>query len=56
VNAMAEAEAKELLTSIPGGLEAEVGERGRKLPADRSNASRSPGSHQKMLRYWRWMK
>jgi ATP-binding cassette subfamily B protein len=31
VNAMAEAEAKELLTSIPGGLEAEVGERGRKL-------------------------
>jgi len=31
VNAMVEAEAQELLTSIPGGLEAEVGERGRKL-------------------------
>jgi ATP-binding cassette, subfamily B, bacterial len=31
VDALAEAGAKELLTSVPGGLEAEVGERGRKL-------------------------
>jgi ATP-binding cassette subfamily B protein len=31
VDAMTEAEAKELLTSIPGGLDGEVGERGRKL-------------------------
>lgn len=31
IDAMVEAEAKELLTSIPGGLDAQVGERGRKL-------------------------
>jgi ATP-binding cassette subfamily B protein len=31
VDALAEAGAKELLTAVPGGLEAEVGERGRKL-------------------------
>ncbi len=31
VEAMTEAEAKELLSTIPGGLNAEVGERGRKL-------------------------
>ena len=31
VEALSEAGAKELLTTVPGGLEAEVGERGRKL-------------------------
>jgi ATP-binding cassette subfamily B protein len=31
VEALSEARAKELLTTVPGGLEAEVGERGRKL-------------------------